>query len=100
MRRHANLVRIALSAGAVVGVAGCLQRTVPKDVSIEATFPTASAVRTLPRKLKLVEFNVHGEKARKVIDGIRNDRALREADLIILEEIHRDESIAEPCSAA
>jgi len=81
--------------------AGCAQHGVPTDRAIESTFPVAPPVAaSLPRQLRVVTFNVHMEPARRVIEGIRHDRALADADLIILEEVHRDESVPASCSAA
>jgi endonuclease/exonuclease/phosphatase family metal-dependent hydrolase len=92
MRRHT----LALA----VGLAGCSQHAIPKDLSIESTYPAAPTTRSLPRELRVVTFNVHMQPASKVIEGIRNDRALRDADVFILEEVHRDESNSHPCSGA
>ncbi|MBA3671888.1 MAG: endonuclease/exonuclease/phosphatase family protein [Gemmatimonadaceae bacterium] len=95
MRRH---VAIPL----LVSLAACAQHPIPRDRSIELTVPPASAVTptSLPRELRVVTFNVHMEPAKRVIEGIRSDPALRDADLIILEEVHRDESVPASCSGA
>jgi endonuclease/exonuclease/phosphatase family metal-dependent hydrolase len=83
-------------------LAACHGRPSPKDPSIEARAPTASAVdvHSLPRRLRVVTFNVHRESGDKVLAGIRGDRALRDADLIVLQEVHREEPADAPCSAA
>jgi endonuclease/exonuclease/phosphatase family metal-dependent hydrolase len=93
MRRHALLL--------VCAAAGCANRAIPKDISVETTYPTkVPYVASLPRELRVVTFNVHRETASKVIEGVINDRALAGADLIVMQEVHRDESIPEACSAA
>ena len=78
----------------------CANRGLPRDTTIETTYPVGAYVGSLPRELRVVTFNVHRETARKVIEGIENDRALRDADLIVLQEVHRDESVPERCSSA
>lgn len=96
MRRHS----LACLAAAII--TGCHGRPSPKDPSVEAAFPAepASAEGSLPRRLRVVTFNVHREAGDKVIDGIRGDAELRDADLIVLQEVHRKEPAGEPCSAA
>lgn len=94
MRRHPSLLVLPFV------LAACSQHGIPKDVSIESTAPAATTPTTLPRQLRVVTFNVHMQPAAKVIEGIRNDRALQDADVFVLEEIHRDESVGEPCSGA
>ncbi len=95
MRRLALLATLAAT--------GCLVRSKPPDTSIETTFPTAAPaapVPALPRSLRVVTFNVHRETPRNVIRGIDSDRKLRDADILILEEVHRIEPTTAPCSAA
>lgn len=96
MRRHS----LAVLAAAILS--GCLSRPSPKDKSVETRYPRAPTTsdRSLPRRLRVVTFNVHREAGDKVIAGIRGDRELRDADLIILQEVHRKEPAAAPCSAA
>ncbi len=95
MRRHALLAVFALT------LAACAQRARPTDISFEETFPTAPATDRDPRELRVVTFNVHRETADKVIEGITKDRALRDADIFILQEVHRVEKPgADRCSPA
>jgi endonuclease/exonuclease/phosphatase family metal-dependent hydrolase len=76
-------------------------RSRPPDTSIETTFPKGTPkVAALPAKLRVVTFNVHRETPANVITGIQSDPKLRDADLILLEEVHRIEPVTEPCSAA
>ncbi|MEO8700380.1 MAG: endonuclease/exonuclease/phosphatase family protein [Kofleriaceae bacterium] len=92
MRRHAVLLICA---------AACANRAVPKDISIEATYPHAVPyIASLPTQLRVATFNVHREAAGTVIDGVTRDPALANADLILLQEVHRDERIPAACSAA
>lgn len=80
-----------LAAGLLVLV-GCSNRLPPKHPAVENTFPTTPTVRSLPEKLRVVTLNTHFETASNVIRGIRSDRELRDADLIIMQEVARDES--------
>ncbi|MGE0400464.1 MAG: endonuclease/exonuclease/phosphatase family protein [Kofleriaceae bacterium] len=96
MRRHA-LVVLSLTLSTL---AACMVRASPTDKSVERTLPFASAPTTLPRQLRVVTFNVHRESPDVLIRGIRSDRTLLDADLIILQEVHRVEPSADPCSAA
>ena len=79
---------------------GCLQRTLPKDTTVETTFPTTPRATTLPHQLRVVTFNVHGQTAAHIAGALASDRNLRDADVIIMEEIHRDESQLSVCSGA
>ncbi len=90
-----------VSALVFSSLAACMFRAAPPDTTIETTFPTAAIPSpSLPRKLRVVTFNVHRETPANVIKGIRSDPALSSADLIILEEVHRLEPTTTPCSAA
>lgn len=96
---YAFMRRLAVTLVAVL--AGCFQNGLPKDRSIEATFPAQPAVSTLPRQLRVVTFNVHGEPAEVVAKAIKRDRMLRYADVIFLQEVHRIEKPNAPaCSTA
>jgi endonuclease/exonuclease/phosphatase family metal-dependent hydrolase len=78
-------------------VTGCMNHGVPRDTTIEAVIPAAPRAAELPHELRVVTFNVHMEAGAKLADAIAHDPALRNADLIILEEVHRD---GIGCSAA
>ncbi|HEU0033132.1 MAG TPA: endonuclease/exonuclease/phosphatase family protein [Kofleriaceae bacterium] len=82
-----------------MAIVGCANRGTPADGSIETTFPTKSLATSLPRQLRVVTFNVHMETATRVLEGLRNDRALEHADLIVLQEVMRFDD-AVPCSVA
>lgn len=85
---------------ALLAATGCLVRSKPPDTSIETTFPRTAPAKALPRSLRVVTFNVHRETPKNVIRGIDSDPKLREADILILEEVHRIEPTTVPCSAA
>jgi endonuclease/exonuclease/phosphatase family metal-dependent hydrolase len=89
-----------LTAVTALALAACANRAVPKSYAIEETLPAQTRTTTLPRQLRMVTFNVYRQPASKVIAGIRGDRALRDADLILLQEVHRDETVPVHCSAA
>jgi endonuclease/exonuclease/phosphatase family metal-dependent hydrolase len=91
------MVRHALALCLLVA---CANRAAPTDRSLEETFPKAPP--TAPRgDLRVVTFNVHRETPQKVIEGITKDPALRDADLFVLQEIHRVETKAgQECSPA
>lgn len=79
----------------------CMVRARPPDTSIETTFPAGAPVApSLPRALRVVTFNVHRETPANVLKGVLSDPKLAQADLIILEEVHRLEPVTDPCSAA
>lgn len=95
MARHALFLLLTVSM-----LAACMVRASPTDKSVERTLPTTRTPATLPRQLRVVTFNVHRETPDAVIRGVRSDRTLLDADLIILQEVHRVEPSADPCSAA
>src|SRR5262245_47652598 len=88
-----NLAVVALSASAC---SFALQGT-PKDIKVESTFLAKPVETELPKRFKVVTFNIHKEPAEKVATAIAADRALRDADLITLEEVPRWDAT---CSAA
>ncbi|HUS29728.1 MAG TPA: endonuclease/exonuclease/phosphatase family protein [Kofleriaceae bacterium] len=93
MRRLAVVVAVAV-AGCSFGLQG-----IPKDRKLETTFPKTAAATELPEQFKVVAFNIHKEPAAKFIAGMQADRATRDADLILLEEVPRFDG-QEGCSAA
>jgi endonuclease/exonuclease/phosphatase family metal-dependent hydrolase len=94
----------AAAALLALATTGCLQRGLPLDSGVESTFPTraaaAAAAKASPGELRVVTFNVHGEPGDVIADALRSDRALREADIIVLEEVHRDDHDGDWCSGA
>lgn len=91
MRRIAVVVAVVLSACSF-GLQG-----IPKAREVESTFPKQALMTELPKQLKVVSFNVHKEPAKKFVAGMRADRAVRDADLIVLQEVPRWDN---KCSAA
>jgi endonuclease/exonuclease/phosphatase family metal-dependent hydrolase len=87
-------------AVAVLLLAACSNHAIPKDRTIEATFPAQPPPTALPRSLRVMTFNIHMEPGAKIAKAIRADPALRRADVIFLQEVERDERQPEPCSAA
>ncbi len=77
-----------------------MKRGLPLDRGIESTFPARAAAPSLPDRLRVVTFNVHGEPGDVIADALRSDRALRDADLIVLEEVHRADRAGDWCSGA
>lgn len=86
-----SLLALALVA------AGCLNHGLPADAHVEAVFPASPKAGALPRPLRVVELNAHMERGEKLVDALEHDPALRDADVIIFEEIHRSRL---GCSAA
>jgi endonuclease/exonuclease/phosphatase family metal-dependent hydrolase len=72
-----------------LGLFGCMNHGTPKDTHVEAVFPVVAAAPVLPHELRVVEFNVEMKPGEQVIDAIAHERTLRDADVIILEEVHR-----------
>ena len=96
---------------AALFVSACALETIPRDHSIEATFLRASAggvvaatagdpaTAELPHRFKVATFNVHMEPGPKVAKAIARDRALRDVDLFMLEEVPRwDASCSGACA--
>lgn len=75
--------------GIALVLAACMHGT-PKDKTVETTFPAVARAPELPRQLRVVTFNLHMEPGAKIVPGILGDPALRDADLIFFEEVHRD----------
>lgn len=90
--RHAT-VATALCLAA----AGCAGHANPADTTLQVA-TTAGPDAALPKDLRVVAFNVHMEPGEKVAKAIHADAALRDADLIMLEEVHAKDGDA--CSGA
>src|SRR5687767_15065615 len=84
----------------VVLLVGCGNHGIPRDRSIEATFPKQPQITEHKRQLRVMTFNVHMEPGKKIVEAIRSDPALMAADVIFLQEVERDERVGEPCSDA
>ena len=84
--RHRTMpIRLAL----ITVLAGCLNHGLPPDGHVEAVFPEAAPNKPLPKALHVVEFNVEMKRGDEIVDAFEHDPALRTADVIIMEEIHR-----------
>jgi endonuclease/exonuclease/phosphatase family metal-dependent hydrolase len=90
-----NMLR-TLCAATVLLLAACMHG-IPKDLNVETTFPTVAKAPELPKQLRVVTFNLHMEPGSKIERGMLADPALRNADLIFFQEVHRD---GLGCSAA
>lgn len=77
----------ALAAAALA--AGCANHAIPADRSIESTAPAQPRETSLPKDFRVVAFNVHMEPGAHIASAFAGDRALRDADLILMEEVHR-----------
>lgn len=82
--------------GIALVLAACMHG-IPKDTAVETTFPVTARAPELPRQLRVVTFNLHMEPATKILRGLLADPALRDADLVLFQEVHRD---GLGCSAA
>ena len=71
-------------------VAACANRAAPTNKAVEETFPQVTHA-PVKGELRVVTFNVHRETPERVIEGISKDPALADADIFILEEVHRVE---------
>jgi endonuclease/exonuclease/phosphatase family metal-dependent hydrolase len=69
-------------------LAACMNHPLPADEHLEATAP-ATGQPSLPHALHVVEFNTEMKRGELIVDALKNDPALRDADVIIMEEIHR-----------
>ena len=72
----------------------------PTDTAIETTFPDHAARQPLPHQFRVVTFNLHGQPGDIIAKALQNDRALREADLIVLEEVHGHHGCSSACEIA
>jgi endonuclease/exonuclease/phosphatase family metal-dependent hydrolase len=95
-RSRRTLVTCALALG---GVSSCAHAP-PVDRSIETTFPADAGGAPLPADLRVVTFNLHGEPGDVVWRAMQTDPALRDADLIILEEVHGHHGCSSACEIA
>lgn len=87
--------RCSMRLTPVLLAAGCMHHAIPGDRSVELTAGPAAIVA--PHALRVVEFNTHGQPGHILAGAFRSDPALRDADVIVLEEAHR---IGDACSAA
>ncbi len=69
--------------------AGCAMNTLPIDRSIESTFPSTPPAVELASQFKVATFNIHMEPGAKVATAISGDPGLRDADVIVLQEVRR-----------
>ncbi len=98
MADHSSM-RLLSVVAAAVALAGCsfaLQPD-PKDASVEATFPVRAPAAELPAQFKVATFNVHKEPGDAIASAMLADRALRDVDVIILQEVPRSDRT---CSGA
>ena len=72
----------------------------PRDTSIEATLTSNQTAKPLPPDFRVVTFNLHGETGAHVVRAMRADPALRNADLIVLEEVHGQQGCSTACELA
>lgn len=89
-------VCLALATAAALS-GGCMNHLTPTDKSIESTLPATPRIVSLPRDFRVVAFNVHMQPGPKIAAAFAADRALRDADLIMMEEVHR---VDHACSGA
>src|SRR5262245_16605954 len=82
-------MRHVLTLAVAVVASACMNHGIPKDTHVEAVFPATPAAAELPHELRVVTFNVEMKPGAEVLAAIQHDRALRDADLIIMEEVHR-----------
>jgi endonuclease/exonuclease/phosphatase family metal-dependent hydrolase len=75
----AALVAISLTA--------CMHHGIPADRTVETHTSDIAAPQTT--KLKVVTFNVQRQPGDIVADAIQKEPVLRDADVILLEEVHR-----------
>src|SRR6266542_539986 len=86
-----------LSIAIALAAAGCALQGIPNNRGVEATFPAQAPMAELPAQFKVVTFNVHKEPGDKIAKAMLADRDLRDADLIMLEEVPRGDAA---CSGA
>ena len=89
-----------LTVLAVIALAGCSFKLqgLPKNPGVESTFPKSAPTAELPAQFKVATFNVFMEDGNKIANGILADRALRDVDVLLLQEVIREKKTT--CSAA
>jgi endonuclease/exonuclease/phosphatase family metal-dependent hydrolase len=96
MMLEMHLRTLALAAASL---AAC-RHGAPADTSIEATFPARASAAPLPRDFRVATFNLHGEPGSVIAHALATDRALHDADLIVLEEVHGHNGCSTACEIA
>jgi endonuclease/exonuclease/phosphatase family metal-dependent hydrolase len=84
---------------ATVSLAACAHAPAP-DPAIETTFPARASAQPLPHEFRVVTFNLHGQPGSVIAHALQTDRALRDADLIVLEEVHGHHGCSSACEIA
>src|SRR4051794_9829537 len=95
--------RLAIAVVACAAFTGCSfsLQSIPKNTAVESTFPAKAIATELPKELKVVTFNVHKMPPDVIMRGLNGDRAIRDADLILLEEVPRwDDKCSSACGIA
>ena len=69
----------------------------PMHPGVESTFPAQARITELPAQFKVATFNVHKEPGAKIANAMLADRELRDADLIMMQEVPRSDA---SCSGA
>jgi len=84
---------------AVVVLSGCWKlQGIPTNHQLEATFPAKAPASELPAQFKVATFNIHMEPGHEIAKALVADRALRDIDLLMLEEVPRENGST--CSSA
>lgn len=78
-------------------LAGCMHHGIPADRSVE-TYAADRAIAAPTAHLAVVTYNVQRRPGSEVAAAILRDPAIRNADVIFLEEVHRVDDA--PCSGA
>lgn len=73
----------------VFALFGCVSNGAPGDLAIEAHPRPGPTPGELPAQFKLATFNIHMEPAALVAAAIAGDHELRDADVLVLQEVHR-----------
>jgi endonuclease/exonuclease/phosphatase family metal-dependent hydrolase len=90
-------MRTLAVVAALAALSSCANNTLPKHRAIESTFPQQPPIAELPVRFQFVTFNVHMEPGDKLAKAITTDRHIKDADLIVMQEVHRS---VFGCSAA
>ncbi len=84
---------------AAVSLAACAHSPAP-DPAIETTFPQRASAQPLPHAFRVVTFNLHGQPGDVIARALHADPSLRDADLIVLEEVHGHHGCSSACEIA
>lgn len=84
----------------MIAVAGCTHTAPAVSEVVLTSASSEDDPDTLPRTIKVVTFNVHRRNGDSIARAFAHDPVLRDADVIVLEEVRADADCSSACVAA